>query len=57
MIEKDGPIVKIILDSGKIIWISLTEAIDAGLIDADGRVIEDKQRLPRENKMRKRNRR
>jgi len=57
MIEKDNPIIRVVLDSGKIVWMKLQDAIDAGLIEATEKPIEDKRRDPQGHKMRKRDRR
>ncbi len=54
MREKINPLVKVVLDSGKVITTRLQDAIDAGLIVEDVQHIRDKARYPYHTKERKR---
>lgn len=54
MRDKDNPIIKVKLDSGKVVEMYLHEAIAAGLVDEDEREwIRDKERKPSRTKQRK----
>lgn len=54
MREKINPLVKVVLDSGKVITMRLQDAIDAGLVIEDEHYIHDKSRYPYHTKERKR---